>query len=154
MAAKDEPTSKQCIIIDDKRVPVVNLILNNDWIDRLEMANGRRRTRVLTIEDVLYTVARAYKDGWAVTASNCVANSYNYSACRTVCVAGKRRDNKIRVGIRVGNAKKGSSPITPIVPGVRRGSNEEIKIMEWANRYEEERIVEVFEKFGNFTSLR
>lgn len=104
--------------------------------DSLAKANGKRRTRILSESDVVDCILSAAQEdgnGYSWDAGTTVANAYRYPAIRTVCVAARRSDGSVKVGIATGNAQKGSSPISPVVPGARRDSTLPDTLSRWAN---------------------
>jgi len=104
-------------------------------LTQLASQNGRRRVRILSKAKVRSTILEAARVGWSCAGGDTVANCYGWRAVRTVCVAGRRANGTVRCGVGVGNAQQGSSPITPVIPGVRlgRGSNATVLIGAWAN---------------------
>jgi hypothetical protein len=82
----------------------------------LKTANGRRRVRTLEPFDIVCAVVYAVIDqgGWWPMGGGTVANSYKYPAYRTVCVAARRSDGKVRVSVGVGSARKGASETSPV----------------------------------------
>lgn len=69
--------------------------------DRLDRANGKRRTRLLGVDDVLLCVCRAAKreDGVFWTCGGAVASSYGYVSTSTVCLAVRRADGSVAVDV-------------------------------------------------------
>jgi hypothetical protein len=101
----------------------------------LSRANGRRRERILTLQQCHACAIGAYRSdsGWSTIAGEPVANAYGYASSRTCCVAARRKDGKVKIGVATGRASKGSSSITPVVPGVLRNSGTAYYLSLWAN---------------------
>ena len=100
---------------------------------QLERANGRRRTRTLNWNDVIDCCIKAMldKDGWWAVGGGKVANAYGYAAKQTVCVAVKRTDGTMRIGIVESNASKGAS-LTAAVTGLAKNAKPEA-FRQWAD---------------------
>ncbi len=104
-------------IAEDERIAASSVILNLvgvdvlDVIKQLRRHNAGRRIRFLTVPDVLYCVVQAMKraEGWHAVGGGNVANAYKYRAFQTVCMAAKRTNGSIRVGVAINNATKGAS---------------------------------------------
>ncbi len=79
----------------------------------LRDANGRRRERTLSYEDVVACVRRARKCGWCAVGGGTVANAYKYPAWQTVCFVAVRSDKNIVLRIGLVSARKSSSLTNP-----------------------------------------
>ncbi len=82
----------------------------------LNLANGKRRERTLSLENCIQCARRALldKNRWSYASGGTVANAYGYRSYQTVCVAAVRSNGKIRIGVAVTSGTKGSSPTTPV----------------------------------------
>lgn len=103
------------------------------WLEaELARANGRRRTRTLNANDLTYCTVRALNSGdWYARGGGTVANRYGYPAWQTVCVAAVRSDGRVRVGVGVNRAAKGSS-LTTVVTGLTAAARPE-QFRAWAD---------------------
>lgn len=98
---------------------------------QLQAANGRRRERTLSYENVLYCVNMARKHGWYAVGGGTVANAYKYAAYQTACLVIVRSDKKIVVQIGVVSARKGSSLTNPFCNLTIKASAQQFR--EWAD---------------------
>lgn len=113
-----------------------------DQVERqLVRANGNRRARTLTLDQCLNAGVKALQEGYAYTAGATVANAYRYPAFRTCCLAARKSNGLVRIAVDYNNARKGCSPITPFVPGFRRGISSPDRIMRWADNQDTEGII-------------
>lgn len=76
---------------------------------QLDAANGRRRERTLTLQEIVGAVRRARTVGFCVVGGGTVANSYKYPAFQTGCVVAVGSDGRVRVTIGEVSASKGAS---------------------------------------------
>jgi hypothetical protein len=76
----------------------------------LASANGRRRVRLLDLDDLDQVIAEARRDGAGCVAGATVANAYKYPAVRTAALAARRSDGSVLVRVGVAPAHKGSAP--------------------------------------------
>src|SRR5262249_49133354 len=83
---------------------------------QLERDNGKRREQRLCMYDVMQCVVQAARDddGWFYCGGGNVGNVYRYPSLSTVCVAAKRTDGKVRVGVAETTGSTGRSPTTPV----------------------------------------
>ena len=99
----------------------------------LSRANGRRRTRLLSLSDIAYAVKCArQKRTYHTVAGGTVANAYSYPAARTMCVVAIRTDGSIRIGITEGTASKGSSVTNQVCGLTVRATDEQFRA--WADQ--------------------
>jgi hypothetical protein len=99
----------------------------------LSRANGRRRTRLLSLSHVAYAIKRARQLGtYYAIGGDTVANKYGYPSSRTMCLVAIRTDGSVRIGIVEGTANKGSS-ITNQVAGLRSNQSDEL-FRQWADQ--------------------
>lgn len=102
--------------------------------EQLETANGRRRTRTVSPEEIVESVRKILTPGCAFVETTCngghVANSYGYKAEQTTVLLVLRSDGTVRVGVAVANASKGASLYSPF--GLRANSKPE-QFAAWAN---------------------
>lgn len=102
--------------------------------EQLAIANGRRRVRILDFEDCLFAIHCCLNsvDGIWWNAGETVSNAYGHTATRTVFVVVRRTDGGIRWGVAKAGARRGSSPVSKVCPGLRADSSVE-KFREWAD---------------------
>jgi len=81
-------------------------------LNQLAEANGRRRERTLTYEDVVNCIKQARKDGWHAVGGR-VTNAYKYPAWQTACLTVIGFNKKVVVRIGVISARKSSSLTNP-----------------------------------------
>lgn len=103
---------------------------------QLARANGRRRERTLTLDDVLALVAevRKHRRVWGAIGGGNVANSYKYPASQTGCVIAVRSNGEIRVAIGEVPASKGTSVTNRLCGLVSRGTVRQWRA--WADEQE------------------
>lgn len=78
--------------------------------ERLDMQNGNRQCRLLSLEDIVEAAEEAKPGSPVFLHGGHVANSYRYPAEATAAVVYRhKRDRMARVQIIVANAKKGST---------------------------------------------
>src|SRR3954467_7079468 len=76
----------------------------------VDTANGNRRTRTISSDDVRQAILEAYQDGYGYVTGGHVANAYNYPAVTSVAFVAKGSDDSVALAVGVTNAKKSSSP--------------------------------------------
>lgn len=77
----------------------------------LDVANGRRRERTLSVEDVIDAVARVRtgKLAWRAVGGGTVANAYGYRSWQTACLIAVRTDGSLRIAIGTTSGSGGAS---------------------------------------------
>lgn len=100
----------------------------------LRRANGRRRTRTLSLASCINCAKAAIDDveGYSYITGGHVANSYGYRSYTTVCVAAVRSNGTVRISVALSSGSKGSSPTTPVT-GLSKNARPEA-FREWADR--------------------
>jgi hypothetical protein len=100
-------------------VRTVNRIIRDELAVRaaepqLAAANGRRRVRTLTTDDIRRAVRIARRDGMCAVGGDTVAKAYKYLASRTIALIVVRSDGSLRIAIAEGRANAGASITNPI----------------------------------------
>lgn len=117
------------------RQRVIALVVNwSEAVEHLKVANGRRRCRTLAESDLVYIAQRALADeeGWWSIGGGTVANCYGYPSYQTVAVAAVRTDGRIRVGVALQRANKGSSQTTAVTGLSVKAKPDQFRT--WANQ--------------------
>lgn len=103
----------------------------------LELANGRRRVRILTLSDVqllLSTIERR-PGSFRVDSGGAVPGIYNYHSVTTVCLAVRRTDGRITLAIGTTGARQGYLPrpdwLVSEVPAI--AVHQRVRILAWAD---------------------